>query len=747
MPFYLIVAEGDDIDLLRDELVHLSQLARISIQGKITSKKITTWLKGPSTPTAVSPPEVQLQQDEEDEELLEGGYLSDLSMLSNEDMAGDYTLEPNGRMLRRTVSLEDMKNASSLHHLLLEEDHPQRPASSASMSLLVPSDTLSSLHHEHHRLQTPYQYPDSSFMIETERAQSTMSPRQHEENYTLYNHYDKHDHYDLMGVTEGDLDDIIRYNSRRLHGQGLDDGKSTRSFYTTSPALTEHHGSRIRTSDETTLNRDEQGVNGILGWLHASPILDAIINWVEGPTNRPATKKNDKPSPIADIPFQFIALLTYPEPDPRAGGKMTLARRMNVNMAKRAVNQRVGWAKQWAGGIFRKNGGGAGNSTNNQSGVLDLSTQQQQQQQHATNSNMSSSKSMPNFVADSIRGTQTSIAREKIEIAQEESPQTKRRGLFGKRRTLNSTSATTMSQNGATSSVLSPLADGVHGTDESQSVRVPKRGFFKRNTNTSASRSATAPPSAPITLSVGSAIPSPVSASPPADASTSDPFQSILVPQPAAISSSFLSQTQSLPQLQLLPPRSPSPSAIRRDISWPKPWGAISSLPLQQQQQQHAETPPSSVPPSASASPIAVSTPTSNHQQPGKSLVSINPLSFLSGFTQSQKQQHSVSTAFSVGNPTTNVIPVSPRPMNATSLPTSILTNDHDHLDMLTRGGAILFEGDEIGEPTLDYIMPVTKFSSSPESLSVSSFAGAPYMATDGLLDPVTSAAAEAMEA
>ncbi|KAF9947603.1 18S rRNA pseudouridine methyltransferase, partial [Modicella reniformis] len=45
-----IVSEGDTIDLLQEELNCLSQNARNSIQGKITSKKIATWLKGSSTP-------------------------------------------------------------------------------------------------------------------------------------------------------------------------------------------------------------------------------------------------------------------------------------------------------------------------------------------------------------------------------------------------------------------------------------------------------------------------------------------------------------------------------------------------------------------------------------------------------------------------------------------------------------------------------------------------------------------------
>lgn len=50
MPCYLLfflflVAEGDSAELLQEELESLSRMARVSIQGKVTSKKISTWLK------------------------------------------------------------------------------------------------------------------------------------------------------------------------------------------------------------------------------------------------------------------------------------------------------------------------------------------------------------------------------------------------------------------------------------------------------------------------------------------------------------------------------------------------------------------------------------------------------------------------------------------------------------------------------------------------------------------------------
>lgn len=96
----------------------------------------------------------------------------------------------------------------------------------------------------------------------------------------------------------------------------LDDVKSTQLTYTANRVLREDG------KDETVA-----APAGSLGWLNASPLLEALVNWVEGPPNRPQPKKNlnEKPNPILEIPFQFIALLTYPEPDPKTGDKMSLA--------------------------------------------------------------------------------------------------------------------------------------------------------------------------------------------------------------------------------------------------------------------------------------------------------------------------------------------------------------------------------------------------------------------------------------
>ncbi|KAF8983384.1 hypothetical protein BGZ46_010372 [Entomortierella lignicola] len=407
--------------------------------------------------------------------------------------------------------------------------------------------------------------------------------------------------------------------------------------------------------------------------------------------------------------------------------------RINVTMAKRAVNQRVGWAKQWIGGIFRRNGGGTVSNIGSDNGM------RQQRQQPVSNPNINKTTPVaPSIMADSIRGTQASIAREKLEVTQEDNSQTKRRGLFGKRRTVNIASVIPVSQSGPGNSNHLPPNEGGHGGDESQSTRTLKRGFFKRNTNGSINRSVTAPPSSIISSSATS-LKSYALVSPPADSTTSDPFQSIVTPQPVAPSPSSVGQIQALHQLQLLPPHSPSPSLIKKDITRTKPSSSVSP-PVQHQ----SDSPPSSTSVSSSTSPTTLSAPNPISHHSGRSLVSINPRSFLSGFTHSQK--HSVSTGSSLGKNTTNVAPISSRPLSATIPKMPILEDHHDSIDTVTPSGSGV---DEMSESTtLDSIATTPKFS-SPEIPEIVSFAGDSNLTTenhqgflstkDGSLDPVIS--------
>lgn len=80
--------------------------------------------------------------------------------------------------------------------------------------------------------------------------------------------------------------------------------------------------------DGASIDGGLEAVTGSWSWLKDSPFLDALVNWIEGPdavTQPKGQDKDTKPNPWLDIPFQFIALLTYPEPDPKNGNKTTLA--------------------------------------------------------------------------------------------------------------------------------------------------------------------------------------------------------------------------------------------------------------------------------------------------------------------------------------------------------------------------------------------------------------------------------------
>lgn len=233
-----------------------------------------------------------------------------------------------GRLLRRARSLEDIKKGTAIRHLMLHEDPIQRPASSASVSSPVPSDTLP-VHHSHlhtlhdhdhhhhnhhgHQLEPPYELDYHQYAPSTygHRARSAMSMHPNEDDYAPYNVDSYHNtHSGRPPFYDRDMDDNLT-----MYGS-----KAPMDY------------SRNRSGDEAISGADREdpatSAAGPLGWLNASPFLDAIVSWVEGPAHRPAVKKNDKPNPILDIPFQFIALLTFPEPDPKAGNKMSLASKL-----------------------------------------------------------------------------------------------------------------------------------------------------------------------------------------------------------------------------------------------------------------------------------------------------------------------------------------------------------------------------------------------------------------------------------
>ncbi|RIB08630.1 hypothetical protein C2G38_2044988 [Gigaspora rosea] len=177
--------------------------------------------------------------------------------------------------------------------------------------------------------------------------------------------------------------------------------------------------------DETV---DNSNVRHVDEWLSiGSSLMDLLMSWFESPpiegansvpkqNHATASTSNNKNQTILDIPLQFIDLLTYPEVDSKASKKASFAvlreiafvkqrrkvlmlftfylfvirfcsfdlflvllfasncamlflmknsGKVNVTMAKRAVRQRIGWAKQWAGSLFRTRA----NTTNNNNNI------------------------------------------------------------------------------------------------------------------------------------------------------------------------------------------------------------------------------------------------------------------------------------------------------------------------------------------------------------------------------------------
>ncbi|KAF9431255.1 hypothetical protein BGZ94_005618 [Podila epigama] len=724
------VAEGESVESLQDELEYLSQMAPLAIKGKITSKKIATWLKA----SDILPEDVailhQLVQDED-------GYLSDLSSISHEEdiiMDGyPITDETPTRRLRRAVSLEDLAlppSIGSRHHALLVHSHSrqlegaleheeeededgrdvldgeedededevieeddedeeeeeedenddeeedekvegveskrrqelvkeqghQGPSSSMSTPLPIPTKHTQSHYHTyltHHQPQprsvqySPLlnQYPDL-YHLDTLRnshgsshgnSKSSIINNTNSGNVTTITtkpsshivSLDKHVHRPQSPEDAfGSSDELVLVRESHLEN----DGKSPPSMFVRrsvpeplglSSSLSSHVGSGPTYSSEGSQCQD--ALSGAWGWLiKGSPLLEAVLNWVEGPgLDIPPSKKSDKdskPNPILDIPLQFIALLTYPEPDLKAGNTLSLemlretsyvrqrrrtlliltaytlvvrycsfdfflvvlfasncamlflmknSGRMNVNMAKRAVNQRVGWAKHWAGGLFRR-AGGNNNGNNNGSG-----------NSHGANWPQEYVRPRPSNVEDAA----SIVANEQT------SPRVKRRGFFGKRSTPSILASSPPNSN-------STLALSIHGGEAGVAQERPatqKRRFFKRSTsnnNTNANTNTNNNANAIVTTPIVISVPGRSSTAPPTQAhvsasrtntplssksitSLTSPFSasapSVSLPRVPSLCSRVSSsanqgplpssqlQTQSLPRLPTMSPQSMSP--------------------------------------------------------------------------------------------------------------------------------------------------------------------------------------------
>ncbi|CAO3565185.1 unnamed protein product [Mortierella alpina] len=613
------VAEGDSVALLQQELEFLSRMARVSIQGKVTSKKISTWLKSTfelNSILAVNQQGDHLLHSEDHQDALDhdhlhhdaDGYLSDSSSLSNEELT-DHDRRP----LRRAISLEDLSSAAAIHRQLhtsgllqasrLRPRH--RPHPGHQHAATAPSHrymnafaepitrpaSSASIYHRHQRSREGGSDMDMSYVPLKDRPHSAMSLRNDHSNLlSSYALQEEHAANSSLPTPDASPEELSDSSDELviIQGELLEEARATRSAErlraqirqnTLPGAVANTHPeteaeTEARTSGDISLHGEIEG--GSWNWLTDAPFIDALVNWIEGPEHppQPRSQDKDKPNPWLDIPFQFIALLTYPEPDPKSGNKPSLAvvretafvrqrrrtllmltaytlmvrycsfdffvvvlfasncamlflmknsGRMNVNMAKRAVRQRVGWAKQWAGGIFKR----GGNSNSGNAAVTTASSHQNQLSGHSSTASAVPSRplygsSQAATTAESIRHSQPSPAPgdSGAQASAETSPQMKRRGLFGKRVAVSTTgshSAPNLGNSSATASAASTPAITLHSNNtathgDGASIMkgtTQKKRFFRRNNNSNQSASSTTTIATPMAAPASAPIPIP----------------------------------------------------------------------------------------------------------------------------------------------------------------------------------------------------------------------------------------------
>lgn len=216
--------------------------------------------------------------------------------------------------------------------------------------------------------------------------------------------------------------------------------------------------------------------------------------------------------------------------------------RMNVNMAKRAVRQRVGWAKQWAGSIFKRGNNIGINNTNVPGMPPPHSRPSSTHRRGASQTTLTVNTTQ----AESLQNMQTSSGANasSLTIAPEISPQMKRRGLFGKKVAVgghNHSASTSTVQGSILTSDSASVMTATMATAPSA-----KRRFFRRNQNNSINNTQSVP------------IPIPASKQSP---SILSPTSKTIIPN-GPLSSSPLTQSQSLPLLQFSPKKPLSPAAL-----------------------------------------------------------------------------------------------------------------------------------------------------------------------------------------
>ncbi|KAF9434072.1 hypothetical protein BGZ76_008634 [Entomortierella beljakovae] len=530
------------------------------------------------------------------------------------------------RPLRRAISLEDISSATSIRHQLYKSSNQNGRSGSKPQSSTSSRHPLD-LSNQQRLLQfeDPLERPASSASLyhrrqrshptDTELEVSILSLRDHQ---PLSMSPGKIEAFDQISHDSGSLPtpevspEELSDSSDELviiQGEVLEEARSSRSVdrFRPSGSFPEAGMDTATIADASTIGNGEVA-NGPFGWLVDSPFIDALVNWIEGPDQpgQPKSQEKDsKPNPLLDIPLQFIALLTYPEPDPKNGNKMTLAMvretsfvrqrrktlmmltfytlvvrycsfdffilvlfasncamlflmknsgKMNVNMAKRAVRQRVGWAKQWAGSIFKRGGGvpntpGNNNNNNNNQTYSNISYPTGSHSPSISEINRSIHCSSP------IMGDTTNS-----NLTIDTSPQ-KRRGLFGKRKTVDNSqnfasgASSQVAFAGDNTSILS-----VAPTTTTSAAQ--KKRFFRRNnttntnTNTNTSTSGNTNSNSANT---SSSMPVPIPKRGTTSGVPGSSAKTVIMNVP--LSSSPTPQPQSLPQPQLSPVKPYYPSA------------------------------------------------------------------------------------------------------------------------------------------------------------------------------------------
>ncbi|KAF9184897.1 hypothetical protein BGZ51_003060 [Haplosporangium sp. Z 767] len=638
-------------------------MVRVSIQGKITSKKISSWLKTTfarnSILTITPPGDNGLQPEEDSQDNLDhsdhdqhhdgDGYLSDTSNLSAGEVTDPDSTDLRTRPpLRRAISLDDLATSTAIHHQFhslgllrnngmrsrhqVRPTHPSHPTYSSSQvlnqhlstgtsSIMRPASAASAYGRHSHSGSIEQ---GATFVPLKDRPQSAMSMHKnhvnHLESYSLSQ--DRGDHSSLP-TPEASLEELSDSSDELviIQGELLEEARSIHSvdrIRSPQPRHNTYPGANNTSTGEDPRTSGDLAVDcdfgqGPWNWLIDAPFVDALINWIEGP-EQPSQQKSqekEKPNPWLDTPLQFIALLTYPEPDPKNGNKMTLAMvretsfvrqrrrtllmltaytllvrycsldfflvvlfasncamlflmknsgRMNVNMAKRAVRQRVGWAKQWAGGIFKRGGNNNNNNNNNNNHQSNSNNGDNGHYGNIPHSNASNSQHLhasmhSTAMQEPAKGQQALLVSNEgtTSISAEASPQMRRRGLFGKRVSVGSHPG-----HNASASV----AISAHGSRARQSdgasvmtAATQKRRFFRRTQNSTPSHSTALAPSR-------TSAPSPSTLSRPQHASTGEGralTAASLTPKAQALntplSSSPLAQSLSLPHLQFSPPK------------------------------------------------------------------------------------------------------------------------------------------------------------------------------------------------